>query len=180
MIKSLNWKTSCQYKSEILSEMSYIGEEFIIPTERLTTEDSQNFDIGLMKLDRTVIFDREISPICLGEPYEDPSEETASKKPAVFISGFGLTLYKKNRTLKNPECSTNHHLPRPYHACKTKCYKTKAVPQIGEEVPHLCDWIIYHHQDIIQSSAGGRQHHLRHHHTFSFRSAPSLAAEILR
>ena len=79
--------------------MSYVGEEFLIPPGRLTTEDSQNFDIGLIKLDRNVIFDRDISPICLGEPYGDPREETASKKPAVFISGFGLTLYKKNKTM---------------------------------------------------------------------------------
>ena len=157
-------------KSEILSEMSYVGEEFVIPPGRLTTADSQNYDIGLIRLDRNVIFDRDLSPICLGEPYEDPSEEKASKKPAVFISGFGLTLYKNNRTMKNPECSTNQYLPRPYHACKTKCFKTKKVPETGEEVPHLCDWVIYHHQDIIQSATGRQHqhHHHSHHHSILF------------
>ena len=93
-------------------QMNYIGEEFIIHPDRLTTKDSQNYDIGLLRLDRNVIFDVDVSPICLGQPYKDKEEAGSSTKPAVFISGFGLTLYKTDKTEDNPECSTNSYLPR--------------------------------------------------------------------
>ena len=93
-------------------EMNYIGVEFIIHPDRLMTKDSQNYDIGLLKLDRKVIFDVDISPICLGSPYQDAMEAVSSIKPPVFISGFGLTLYKTDKNENNPECSTNSYLPR--------------------------------------------------------------------
>ena len=94
-------------------DMHYLGEEFIIHPDRLNTKDSQNYDIGLLKLDRKVNFNMEMSPICLGKPHQvKRNRRNHTNTDKVFISGFGLTLYKKQKTNDDPECSTNKFLPR--------------------------------------------------------------------
>ena len=90
--------------------------KIIVYPRRLEKDENYNFDIGLVKLDRSVLFSPDMGPICLDGflPKYKP------KNDAVYISGFGLTLYKRSKTSKKPECSTNQFLPRPYHTCKVK------------------------------------------------------------
>ena len=77
-----------------------------------------NYDIALVKVDRLVMFSTDIAPICLeGLVHSHTQDQAQSQR--VFISGFGLTLYRdKEGGKRTPECSTNSFLPRPYHACK--------------------------------------------------------------
>ena len=59
-------------------------------------EENYNFDIGLVKLDRAVMFSPDMAPICLDGflPEYKPTDD------AVFISGFGLTLYKRSKKIQ--------------------------------------------------------------------------------
>ena len=59
---------------------------------RLDEGTSFNYDIGLIQLDRAVIFGADLSPICLTDLFQAEMEPHPSKD--VFISGFGLTLYR--------------------------------------------------------------------------------------
>ena len=82
--------------------------------KRLENDENFNFDIGLIKLDRYVHFASDVAPICL-----DGFLDTYKKQSdSVFLSGFGLTIYRKSKKSRKPECSTNKFLPRPYHTCK--------------------------------------------------------------
>ena len=80
---------------------------------------SVTFGNHLVRLDRYVKFTSAIAPICIDGliPGYKP------RNNAVFISGFGMTLYKKIGKANNmPECSTNSFLPRPYHTCKVRLW----------------------------------------------------------
>ena len=79
--------------------------------------DSQNYDIALLQLDREVLIGSDMSPVCLDQSLTKVGQEhEPDENPTVYISGFGITFYRNNRTAKVPECSTNHFLPRPYHS----------------------------------------------------------------
>lgn len=111
-------------RTEIKQHLNYVGVKAIIPEEKLSLAGNHNYDIALLKLDRDVVFGLDMSPICLdskshGRALDDGSPLTSThnqEQNAVFISGFGITHYKKERSSNHPECSTNHFLPRPFHS----------------------------------------------------------------
>ena len=108
------WRDSLQ--EEIKDNFHYQAKKIIVYPKRLSDKENHNFDIGLLKLDRYVQFSLDVSPICMDGFLSDfkPTDD------AVYISGFGITLYKKGKKSSLPECSTNEFLPRPYHTCKVK------------------------------------------------------------
>ena len=103
-------------QSEIEHDLNFNGVQIKVYPRRLEKDENYNFDIGLVKLDRSVVFSSDMAPICLTGflPEYGPTSN------AVYISGFGLTLYKRLKKTKKPECSTNEFLPRPYHTCKVQ------------------------------------------------------------
>ena len=111
-------------RTEIKQHLNYVGVMAIVPEEKLSLAGKHNYDIALLKLDRDVVFGLDMSPICLdsaslGQAMDDGSPLTSTHNQdqnAVFISGFGITHYKKKKSAKHPECSTNHFLPRPFHS----------------------------------------------------------------
>ena len=111
------------FRTEIKQHLNYIGVMAIIPEEKLSLAGKHNYDIALLRLDRDGVFGLDMSPICLdseslgvaldGFPLTSTHNQDEN---AVFISGFGITHYKKKNSYKHPECSTNHFLPRPFHS----------------------------------------------------------------
>ena len=108
-------------KEEIRENKNHFAKKIIVYPERLEKDENFNFDIGLVKLDRYVKFTADIAPICI----EGMISGFKPKSDAVFISGFGMTLYKKGKKAEMPECSTNQFLPRPFHTCKVRKHKVK-------------------------------------------------------
>ena len=143
--------------------MYLVGVEMVLHPERNMSK--HNYDIGLLKLDRWVSFDRDIGPICLDgfvetqqDEYKDGGEEENEevdeeeekekevkrdeKYPTAFISGFGLTLYRDSNVSAEPDCTTNHFLPRPFHPCarftvltRTVLHKCAAAPATAPPRP---------------------------------------------
>ena len=161
-------------RTEIKQHLNYVGIKAIIPEEKLSLAGKHNYDIALLKLDRDVVFGLDMSPICLdskshGRALDDGSPLTSThnqEQNAVFISGFGITHYKKKKSSTHPECSTNHFLPRPFHSdtyiikttftyvtsgCASECFTDKSPPSISK-VADLCDWIIFHHQLLLDNN----------------------------
>ena len=101
-------------QNEVKNDLNYYAIQIQVYHRRLEKDENFNFDIGLVKLDRYVMFTPDVSPICMDGFLKDfwPNSTSA------YISGFGLTIYKKETNDKDPECSTNEFLPRPYHTCK--------------------------------------------------------------
>ena len=110
-------------QEEIEHHFHYNGVKIIVYPNRFTKEGTYNYDIGLVKLDRSVVFATDVLPICLDGlvPGLNIPKKNYDK---VFISGFGLTLYRKAGQLEKPECSTNQFLPRPFHTCKVHFLKS--------------------------------------------------------
>lgn len=72
-------------KEEITMGMAYEAREIVVHPERLAPSNGLTHDIALIKLDRKVGFDQEVSPICLAgfidlKPIEDEN---------AYISGYG-------------------------------------------------------------------------------------------
>ena len=100
-------------QEEIKHHSNYLGVKIIVPGKRLENNEKHNYDIGLIQLDRPVIIGHDMSPICLDKT---PTLDGNVGHEAVYISGFGITFYRENRSSTLPECSTNHFLPRPFHS----------------------------------------------------------------
>ena len=90
-----------------------MGVKIIVPGKRLENNERHNYDIGLVQLDRAVMIGNDMSPICLDNTQ---TLDGNVGEDVVYISGFGITFYRENRTSSMPECSTNHFLPRPFHS----------------------------------------------------------------
>ena len=97
-------------------DLNFYAVQIKIYPERLKKAINFNYDIGLMKLDRPVLLGPTMAPICMEGflPQLNPTTDEA------YISGFGLTIFKRLKENKKPECSTNEFLPQPYHTCEVK------------------------------------------------------------
>ena len=103
-------------QDEIKKDLNFYAVQIKIYPRRLEKAINFNFDIGLMKLDRTVLLGPDMAPICM-EGFLPQFKPTTD---AAYISGFGLTIFKRLKKTKKPECSTNEFLPRPFHTCEVK------------------------------------------------------------
>ena len=137
----IHFKLCWNIQEEIKTHSNYLGVKIIVPGKRLENNERHNYDIGLVQLDRSVIIGSDMSPICL-----DNTQTMEVGEDVVYISGFGITFYRENRTSTIPECSTNHFLPRPFHSwvlnnsslnriiflfsigCKSECFKKESPP----------------------------------------------------
>ena len=105
-------------QEEIKKDLNFYAVQIKIHPRRLKKAMNFNYDIGLMKLDRPVLLGPDIAPICMDGflPQFKPTTDAA------YISGFGLTIFKRLKKTKKPECSTNEFLPRPFHTCEVRLF----------------------------------------------------------
>ncbi|XP_023332566.1 uncharacterized protein LOC111704541 [Eurytemora carolleeae] len=130
----------CQMDIEY--DRAYRVTELVVRKERLAKDNLKTFDIALLKLDRRVRFNTDISPICLpgALQFKKPTNELA------FVSGFGNTEYSPEKDNK-AECGTDMFLPRPYHSCAGSCQKSN--PPIDSLDETICSWLIYKNMDTL-------------------------------